>query len=141
VPDSPHLSRRAPTTRKRLAVLGDVSEHKMRQSERVHKADPELLDQVHAGEVPLREAEQRVEAREARDKLDDVVERYPFLRDVPGHTPARLLEVAATLDAASDSERTAMEDQARRWCQAQRELMPQWRAEDEVTRAAASTLP
>jgi hypothetical protein len=92
VPDSPHLSRRAPTTRKRLAVLGDVSEHKMRQSERVHRADPELLDQVHTGEVPLREAELRVEAREARYKLDDVVERYPFLSDVPGHTPARLLE-------------------------------------------------
>ena len=29
-----------------------------------------------------------------------------------------------------------MEDQARRWCYAQRELVPQWKAEDEVTRMA-----
>jgi hypothetical protein len=27
-----------------------------------------------------------------------------------------------------------MEDQARRWCDAQRELVPQWKAENEVTR-------
>ena len=25
-------------------------------------------------------------------KLDDAIQRYPFLRDVPGHPPARLLE-------------------------------------------------
>ena len=134
VADSPQGPRRAPTTRKRLAELADVSEHKIRQAERVRAAAPDLAEQVVAGTMPLREAERRVEAREAEGKLEEAIERYPFLRDVPGHSPARLLEVAATIDAAEDGERAALEDQARRWCEAQRELMPQWRAEDEVTR-------
>ena len=111
-----------------------MSEHKIRQAERVQKADPQLHQQVVAGTMPLREAERRVEAREATSKLDEAIERYPFLRDVPGHPPARLLEVAATLDAAGNGERAALVDQARRWCDAQRELVPQWRAEDELTR-------
>ena len=134
VADPPHLSRRAPTTRKRLAKLADVSEHKIRQAERVQTAAPDLAKQVVAGTMPLREAERRVEAREATSKLDEAIQRYPFLRDVPGHPPARLLEVAATLDAAEEGERRALEDQARRWCDAQRELVPQWQAEDEITR-------
>jgi ParB-like chromosome segregation protein Spo0J len=126
--------RRAPTTRKRLAELAKVSEHKIRQAERVQTAAPDLAEQVVAGTMPLREAERRVEMREATSKLDEAIQCYPFLRDVPGHQPARLLEIAATLDAAEEDERAAIEDQARRWCDAQRELMPQWRAADEVTR-------
>jgi hypothetical protein len=126
--------RRAPTTRKRLAELAEVSEHKIRQAERVQTAAPDLAEQVVGGTMPLGEAERRVEAREATSKLDEAIQRYPFLRDVPGHSPARLLEVAATLDAVEEGERTALEDQARRWCDAQRELMPRWQAENEVTR-------
>ena len=84
--------------------------------------------------MPLHDAVRVVEERETRDRLDDVVQRYPFLHDVPGHPPARLLEIAATLDAAEDGERDTMADQARRWCDAQRELVPQWKAEDDVTR-------
>src|SRR5215472_5039562 len=74
------------------------------------------------------------DAAQADEALASAVERYPFLADVPGHPPTRLVEMAATLDAADEAERGAMEDQARRWCDAQRELVPQWRAEDEVTR-------
>jgi hypothetical protein len=131
---APRAPRRAPTTRKRLAKLADVSGHKVRQAERVQTAAPDLAEQVVAGTMPLREAERRVEARKATSKLDEAIQRYPFLRDVPGHSPARLLEIAVTLDGAGEGERAAMEDQARRWCDAQRELVPQWRAENEVTR-------
>src|SRR5215472_8733690 len=74
------------------------------------------------------------DAAQADEALASAVERYPFLADVPGHPPTRLVEMAATLDAADEAERGAMEDQARRWCDDQRELVPQWRAEDEVTR-------
>ena len=79
---------------------------------------------------------QHADAARGASALADAVERYPFLADVPGHPPARLLEIAATLDGADEGERPAMEDQARRWCDAQRELVPQWKAEDEVTRMA-----
>jgi hypothetical protein len=64
------------------------------------------------------------------------ITRYPFLDGVPGLSSERLLDLAGTLDAASDAERPGMEDQARRWCSAQRELVPRWQAEDEVNKPA-----
>ena len=70
-----------------------------------------IFDRVRAGTVPLHDAVRVVEERETRDRLDDVVQRYPFLHDVPGHPPSRLLEIAAALDAAEDGERDAMADQ------------------------------
>lgn len=75
VADSPQVSRRAPTTRKRLAELADVSEHKIRQAERVQAGAPDLVDQVIAGTMPLREAERHLEARQAESKLDEAIER------------------------------------------------------------------
>jgi hypothetical protein len=84
---------------------------------------------VRRGEHGRADAARRREGG-GRRGFADALERYPFLRDVPGHAPARLLEIAATLDAAGDDDRPAMEEQARRWCDAQRELVPQWKAED-----------
>jgi hypothetical protein len=129
-----HRAERGRRSDVRAAKELGVTGYAVRQAERVKEADPEVFDQLNAGTVSLPEAVRVVEARETRSKLDAAIERYPFLRDVPGHPLARLVEIAVTLDAADDGDRAGMEDQARRWCDAQRELVPQWRAEDEVTR-------
>ena len=131
--DVPVRARRnpAPTTRKRLAVLADASEHKMRQTERVHKADPELLDQVHAGNVPLADAATEVDLRSA-------LERYPFIRQASNLPPAAAIEMARSLDSAPADQRPQMLEQAQRWCTAQPELRPERRNAQEQMEATAA---
>jgi hypothetical protein len=111
--------------------LADVSEHKMRQTERVHKADPELLDQVHAGEVPLAVAATDVDLRAA-------VERYPFIRDASNLPAAAAIEMARSLDTAPADQRPQMLAQAQRWCTAQPELRPERRNAQEQMEATAA---
>lgn len=129
--DSPQVSRRAPTTRKRLAELADVSEHKIRQAERVQKTDSALLDRVRAGDLPLAQAATQVDLKIA-------VDRYPFISEAPNLPPAAAIEMARSLDQAPEDRRPQMLEQARRWCQAQRDLAPERQAAQALLDAAAA---
>src|SRR5207244_3784584 len=97
-------------------------------------AEPELAEQVKRGEVSLRDAARVVQERETKGRFDNAVQRYPFLEGVPGLGEQQALDMAGTLDATDEAERAEKEDQARRWCEAQRTLVPRWRAEDEAVR-------
>ncbi len=131
VADSPQVSRRAPTTRQRLAELANVSEHRIRQAERAQKADPELHQQVIAGDVPLTAAATEVDLRAA-------LERYPFFREASNLPPAAAIEMARSLDKAPEDRRPQMLEQARRWCEVQAELAPERQAAHEQLEAAAA---
>ncbi len=129
--ESPDLSVTAPTTRKRLADLANVSEHRIRQAERVQKADPELNQHVIAGDVPLTVAATEVDLRSALD-------RYPFIREACNLPPGAAIEMARSLDKAPEERRPQMLEQARRWCQVQAELAPKRQAAQEQLEAAAA---
>ncbi len=128
---APRGSRRAPTTRKRLADLANVSEHRIRQAERVQKADPELHQHVVAGDVPLTVAATEVDLRSALD-------RYPFIREAGNLPPGAAIEMARSLDKAPEERRPQMLEQARRWCQVQAELAPERQAAQEQLEATAA---
>ncbi len=128
---APRGSRRAPTTRKRLAELAHVSEHRIRQAERVQKADPHLHQQVIAGDVPLTVAATEVDLRAALD-------RYPFIREASNLPAAAAIEMARSLDTAPPDQRPQMLEQARRWCEVQAEVAPERQTAQEQLEAAAA---
>jgi hypothetical protein len=105
-----------------------VSEHRIWQPECAQKADPELHQQVIAGDVALTVAATEVDLRAA-------LERYPFIREASNLPPAAAIEMARSLDKASADQRPQMLEQAQRWCTAQPELRPERRNAQEQMEA------
>jgi hypothetical protein len=94
--------RRAPTTRKRLADLAKVSEHKIRQAERVQTAAPDLAEQAVVDGQPSPERP-RDQAALLHWLREDVRNAHPGapLDELTGIMADRLQEMADSGDATA----------------------------------------